>query len=258
MTDDANDIPDAITGPQRILLQIFRLFVLPEVNLRQSKGTLPDPYSPRNVQVLFFEGKLPVVRLDKEINFTVRATEPRKFRDDEPISLAEIAPHINATELDIPDADAEHFTAFQLNEEWLMFFDFRRNKLKASKLVELAEQFCTSSKDALARQHYGPAIDNLFSACELTAKARLISSAGLSSGTQTHGKIRSHINLGGKLGNVDREFVDVFNKLSRNRDAARYEPSKEDTSTLIDENMISKVRAEIADLKSQMKRFSDL
>jgi hypothetical protein len=254
---DTSSIPDGVTGPQRTLLQMFKLFVEPEVKLRVSRGAVSAPYEPQAVQVLFPEGKPPEVRLDKEVNFTVRATEPGKFKDDEPVSLSEIAPYVNASELEVADADAGHFTAVLLKDGWLMFFDFRRNKLKGSKLVELAEQYCTTADDALRQQYYGPAIDNLFSACELAAKARLITSAGMSSASKSHGKIRSEINLGSKLGNVDREFVDMFNQLARNREAARYEPGKHDLSTFIDAEMIAKARAEINDLKGRLKRFGD-
>src|SRR5215475_9103569 len=114
-----------------------------------------------------------------------------------------------------------------------------------------------SAEHALARQHFGPAIDNLFSACELAAKARLITSAAMSSEVRTHGTIHSGINQWGRLGNVDAEFVEMFNKLSRNRGAARYAPNKIDLSGLINADMISKARAEIAELKLRLKRFSD-
>jgi hypothetical protein len=47
------------------------------------------------------------------------------------------------------------------------------------------------------------------------------------SDAKKHGTIHSGINLWGKLGNVDREFVDMFNKLSRDREAARYTTDKD-------------------------------
>jgi|ERR1700722_10042408 hypothetical protein len=255
---DSPGIPDDVTGPQRTLLQMFKLFVEPELKRRLLSGALSASYEPKAVQVLFPEGKPPEVRLDKEVNFTVRAAAPRKFKDDEPISLSEIAPFVNATQLEVADANAGHFTAILLKDGgWLMFFDFRRNRLKGSKLVELAGQYCTAAADALQRQHYGPAIDNLFSACELAAKARLITSAGMNSTSKSHGQIRSGINLGSKLGNVDREFVDMFNQLSRDREAARYEPGKHELSTLIDNGMIAKARAEINELIDRLKQFGD-
>ncbi len=80
----------------------------------------------------------------------------------------------------------------------------------------------------------------------------------MNSDVKTHGKIHSDINQWGKLGNVDREFVEMFNKLSNNRDAARYTSDKHDLSGLISADMIANARAEIAELKARLKRFSDL
>jgi hypothetical protein len=101
MSESTPDIPDEIVGPERTLLQMFKLFVEPEVKRRHLNGSLSDPSLVKAAQVLFFEGRVPEVRLNKEITFSVRARAPRAFQDDEPISLAEIAPHIEATDLEI-------------------------------------------------------------------------------------------------------------------------------------------------------------
>jgi hypothetical protein len=249
MTD--NEIPDDVVGPERTLLQMFRLYVEPEVKRRQ----FPDPVV--RTQVLFFEGESPEVRLNDEVKISLMVRAPRVIEKGEAISLSEMEQHIEATELDIADADAGYFTAVLVNDHWLMYFDFRRNKLKATNLVDRAEQFCVSAEHALAHQHFGPAIDNLFSACELAAKARLITSAAMSSEVRTHGTIHSGINRWGRLGNVDAKFVEMFNKLSKNRESARYAAKKIDLSGLINEDMIANARAEIAQLKERLKRFGD-
>jgi hypothetical protein len=75
------------------------------------------------------------------------AKAPRAILAGEAISPSEIQ-HIEVSELDLPDADARHFTAIVFNKQRLIFFDFRQNKLKASDLVERAEQFCASAKHA--------------------------------------------------------------------------------------------------------------
>ena len=142
------------------------------------------------------------------------------------------------------------------NNQWHMFFDFRQNKLMASNLVKRAEEFCNIAEHALSQQHFGPAIDNLFSSCELAAKARLITAAVVSSDAKTHGTICSGINRWSKLGNVDREFVEMFNRLSRDRESARYAAGN-DLSGLISSDMIAKARAEVDELKDRLKRFSN-
>jgi uncharacterized protein (UPF0332 family) len=249
-TEKTPDIPPEIVGPERTLMQMFRLYVEPEVKRRQFQQAVVK------AQVLFFEDRSPEVRLNDEVKISLMVRAPRALEKGEVISLSEIQ-QIEASELDIADADAGHFTTVAVGDKWFMFFDFRRNKLTAAKLVERAEQFCGSSEHALSQQHFGPAIDNLFSACELAAKARLITSAMVKSDAKKHSTIRSGINLWGKLGNVDREFVDMFNKLSRDREAARYTAGEDDLSELIHPDMIAKARAEIDQLKARLKRFGD-
>jgi len=255
----ASDIPDDIVGPERTLLQMFKLFVEPEVKRRQLSGSLPDPFTVTKAQVLFFEGRSPEVRLNDEVRISLLAVAPRAIQKGEPISLSELQQMlIKSSELDITDADAGHFTAIAFNDRWFMTFDFRQNKLRASTLVEKAEQFCSSADHALSQKHFGPAIDNLFSACELAAKARLITSAMVKSNAKTHGPIHAGINIWAKLGNVDRDFVEMFNKLSKDRETARYAAGKDDDlSGLIGSDMIAKARAEISELKIRLKRFDD-
>jgi HEPN domain-containing protein len=249
------DIPDDVLRPERTLHQMFRLYVEPEIKRRQSSRSLPDQFSVVKAQVLFFEGKQPEVRLNDEVKISLVIKAARAIQAGEAISLSEIK-HIEASELDLLDADAGQFTAIAFNDQWLIFFDFRQNKLKASNLVERAEQFCASAEHALGQEHFGPAIDNLFSACELAAKARPIASAMVRSDAKSHGSIHSGINIWRKLGNVDREFVEMFNELSRNREVARYDASsKGNLPGLVNAEMVAKARAEIAELKKRFRRF---
>jgi uncharacterized protein (UPF0332 family) len=254
MNDDENkplpDIPADVVGPERTLLQMFKLYVEPEVKRRQFRQPIAQ------AQVLFFEGKSPEVRLNDEVKISLLVRAPRAIERGEAIAFSEIQQHIEAIELEAEDADAGHFTAVTVNGQWLMTFDFRPNKLSAAKLVNKAEEFCDTAGHALSQQRLGPAIDNLFSAYELAAKARLMTSAMIKSDAKKHGTIHSGINLWGKLGNVDGEFVKVFNKLSKRREDARYTTGK-DLSGLVDTDMISKARAEIAQLKTMLKRLGD-
>lgn len=65
-------------------------------------------------------------------------------------------------------------------------------------------------------------VDNLFSACELASKARLILHDGAVANVKSHQPIHSKINLWGHLGNVEQSFLSLFNSLSNLRTPARY------------------------------------
>ena len=77
---------------------------------------------------------------------------------------------------ELPDEllDSGHFTIVRAGEGWRVFFNFLSGRAKAKDMLELAGQFLEAALSAKDRGHAGPAVDNLFSACELTSKAELI------------------------------------------------------------------------------------
>jgi hypothetical protein len=253
-TPSVEVIPDDVVGPERTFRQMFNLFFTPEIERRQAAGLLPKPFELQKAQVLFVEGRPPEVRLNDEVTISLLVEVPRARQPGDAISHEEIK-NIGAFELELADSDAGHFTILSWKAEWLILFDFRRNKGNAANLVKRAEEFLTVSEHAFAQKLFGPYIDNLFSACELLAKARLITTAGAATSDKSHGSIKSGINQWGRLGNVDGAFVETFNKMSRARWAARY--SAEDVSMLSDAEHLATARAEATDLKKRLSRFRD-
>jgi hypothetical protein len=253
-TPSVDVIPDDVIGPERTFRQMFNLFFAPEIERRQSAGLLPRPFEVQKAQVLFVEGRPPEVRLNDEVTIRLIIEASGAQQPGDVIGDGEIE-NIEAFELELADSDAGHFTILPWKGEWRMLFDFRKNKGKAANLVKRAEEFLTVSEHAFAQNLFGPYIDNLFSACELLAKARLITAAAVAPSIKTHPAIQSRINQWGRLGNVDGAFVETFNKLSRARSAARY--SAEDVSMLSDAEHLATARAEGTDLKKRLSRFGD-
>jgi hypothetical protein len=247
-------IPDDVIGPERTLRQMFNLFFDPEIERRQAAGLLPKPFELQKAQVLFVEGQPPHVRLNDEVTISLIIKAPRALQPGDVVNDGEIE-NIEAFELELVHSDAGHFTVLASKGGWRMLFDFRRNQGKAANLVKRAEEFLTVSEHAYAQELFGPYIDNLFSACELLAKARLITAAAEAHSIKGHNAIRSRINQWGRLGNVDSAFVETFNQMSRARSAARY--SAEDVSMLSDGEYLATARAEAADLKKRLARFGD-
>jgi hypothetical protein len=247
-------IPDDVVGPERTFRQMFNLFFTPEIERRQAAGLLPDPFKLAKAQVLFVEGRPPEVRLNDEVTISLIVEASRTLQPGDVISHEEIG-NIGAFELELADSDAGHFTILSWKDERLMLCDFRRNRGKAANLVKRAQEFLMVSEHAFAQKLFGPYIDNLFSACELLAKARLITAAAAAPSIKTHPAIQSRINQWGRLGNVDGAFVQTFNKLARARSAARY--SAEDVSMLCDAEYLATAWAEATDLKKRLSRFGD-
>jgi len=80
-----------------------------------------------------------------------------------------------------------------------------------------------SQKVSAARGHTAPSVDNLFSACELVSKAHLILHRSPAGRAKSHGPVHSAINARRRLGNVNEEFVKLFNQMSNARSSARYD-----------------------------------
>jgi HEPN domain-containing protein len=247
-------IPDHIVGPERTLMHAFNLWITPEVKRRAAAGQITLPINLRFAQVLFQPGEAPKVRLNKEVRGSMQVKPAKPFKAGDPVYSSDIEA-IERFELEPSEADSGHFTVFRQNNQWVMVFDFQTNKGKATDLVRLAQDFLDTAKFAASNGKSGPFIDNLFSCCELLAKARLITSAAEKQ-LRSHGAIHSQINMWGKLGNVDGKFVELFNELSNARSKARYNAGNEIAVTMGSDAMDC-AGAEIELLKARLARFSD-
>jgi hypothetical protein len=125
---------------------------------------------------------------------------------------------------ELPDEllDNGHFTIVRAGEGWRVFFNFLSGRAKAKDMLELAGQFLEAAISAKNKGHAGPAVDNLFSACELTSKAELILHRNPAASSKSHRPVASEINRWKRLGNIDAAFVDLFNRLHQQRPNARY------------------------------------
>ena len=67
-----------------------------------------------------------------------------------------------------------------------------------------------------------PTIDTLYSACENIAKARLILDHQKADEFRSHKATANQINLLARMGNISVAFKDVFNRLAKERNPAKY------------------------------------
>lgn len=220
METTIEDLPFA----DRTVRQLFDLYIRPEVAKRQLEGTLPKPYNLISAQIIFRSAGN-TLRLNGEVKGEMKValkSGEGKVPGQE-IYMHDIAT-IEAIDLEEDELDYGHATLVRLNDQWLMVFDFRQFRGTSLQLVDKANDFLKTAGYAFEQQWWGPFADNLFSACELLGKARLLGNM-LSPDARTHGTIHSALNRWGKLGNVTGEFVSLFNRLSEERARARYSAS---------------------------------
>jgi len=223
MTPSTN-VPDGptteVVGFERTLQQAFELWFNPELERRRVAGLLGPDFKLMKAQVLFSDNGPALVRINDEVrgDFLVRVA--RAVKKGDPVFEQDIA-SFEGVALSESDRDFGHFTIIRYGNGWQVLFDFRRNKQHALDLISRAEEFIAVSEFCLSKDLKAAHVDNLFSAYELLAKAHLVTSI-LPKDTKSHGRIHAVLNLSRRLGNIEHNFVDEFNKLTAARVKARY------------------------------------
>lgn len=212
---------EKLEGWERTVGQMMHVYVEPAIRQRQAQGLIPTPLVLYAAQVLMpEEGEIQIL-LNDEIKGEGLLRAPRDIEKGEAV-LASDFEHLARYELPDELLNSGHFTIFQTGENWRVFFNFLSGRAKARDMLELAAQFLDASREAANKGHNGPAVENMFSACELASKAELILRRSPAAKARKHGAIQSEINLWARSGNIDAAFVAHFNAISRQRPLARY------------------------------------
>ncbi len=223
MTKESEFIP-VLEGPDRTLQQVFELWVMPEVQRRQSAGELPPTFQLWSAQVVF-EVDAPVkVRLNKEVRTMMKVRATRAVAKGEAVDMSDFS-EIVSIELTENDPNAGHITIIAHQGTWYLTWDTRYNAQRIATAIATATEFVESAEDNLkaAPPRFRPFTENLFSAVELLAKAVLLQLPDkkfLSS--KTHGIIKSSFNQWSNLGNIEPDFATLLNELKSMRAGARY------------------------------------
>jgi hypothetical protein len=245
----ANGFPPPIDGDEfakAAVQNMLDLFITPEVTRRQEAGLLPKPLELERAQIIFrADGSKPIVRINKEVQLQMLARATRAVTVGEPVYSNDLSEIVGAKLID-EEEDCGHFTFVNMGGRLFLSFDFHYNRSASRSLVVLAKQFAEAAELCMERQLSEPCVDNLFNACELAARARIVLQG---QENKSHGATHSRVNMDGKLGNVDAQFVRLYNKVSQGRTAARYGNSKFDVKVSADDFRV--LRAEISLLEDR-------
>ena len=209
-----------------IVEQAFEFWFNPEIERRQAAGTLPDGFAVWAGQWLQDAEGAQIVRLNDEVRGEATVISQRPVEKGETVLRSDLA-ELQRFELDASELDYGHVTMFQTEPgRWFVSFNFLRGRAQARDIVDRAEEFTAAAAFSISRGHAAPALDNLFSAYELLAKAYLLMHMSPATKSRKHGSIHSAINAELKFGNVPTRFVQLLNYLSNGRDSARYTTGK--------------------------------
>ncbi len=211
---------------QRAFEQFMDIWVLPEIDRRQAAGSLPKPIDLQKFQIIWHPDQRP---REIRINDEVRARLKVKLRDGvqktegEDVHLCDIE-GIETVELpSTEDADCGHATFVKLGDRWVGCLDAVYNKGLATIYLAKGKEFLAAAKYSLDTNATSAFIDNLFSAVELFAKAKLLLLADFQLREKSnHKAVAARFNYHSHLGNVPAEQRDAFNKLCQSRYPARY------------------------------------
>lgn len=124
------------------------------------------------------------------------------------------------------DVGVPHVTAFQHRDGWSVAFEFGRGgHPNRSEFLPLGLDYLETAREALREGRFGPFLDNAFSACELLAKAELLSNrptVELVLNSHSHAAVARPFNAWAKLGNTDARFAKLLGQLAELRPSARY------------------------------------
>ena len=227
-------IPVDIVGPMRSILHMFQIAFSPEIRQRLNSGKLEQGFTLSVVQLIQPLNDKPIIRLNEEARGIGIFQVARPVQEGEPIYFSNLR-KLESFDLEVDELNAGHFTLLWNDNGWFCSFDFRSGRAMSANLLDSAREFLETAQYARDQGNARACVDNLFSACELACKARLILQDGPIANVKSHQPIHSKINLWGHLGNVDELFLKLFNLLSNRRSTARYNvgnqialPSKSD------------------------------
>jgi uncharacterized protein (UPF0332 family) len=207
--------------PDIFVQQFLDWWINPEIKRRYETAHISDNFILYAAQVIMNLNAPTEVRLNEEVKATVTGNLPKKSQKGEQIFINELDT-IEQIELTNKDPNAGHLTMLNHRGSWLVRFDFRYNAARCLNHLEAAREFLNSAALAVERTQLRVVIDNLFSACELMAKALLLMHDKRLMTSKNHRAVRNRYNQWGNLGNTDARYTKLLNELFSLRDSARY------------------------------------
>ena len=241
------ETPFTKEGFDRLLRQADEFWWAPEIERRKRLGTFDDNFSISMAQALFLPDRSVVVRFNDEVRGIAHVRVSRPIEKDSHIYQSDLD-GMESFDLLEEDLDCGHFTMIKVKRRWFLTFNFLRSRSLCASLLDSAKEFLEVVRFSIQHGKSRPAVDNLYSACELVSKAQLILSSMLDRNSKSHRAIRGRINKWRHLGNINENFVELFNELCELRPSYRYEGASTN-HTLLSHKEIALVEAEISRLE---------
>ncbi len=248
------ETPFSKEGFDRLLRQAEECWWEPEIKRRKAMGTLDEDLVIAMAQALFPPEGSVIVRFNDEVRGIGNVRVSRPIEEHGHAYQSDLD-GLESFDLLEDELDCGHFTMIKAESGWFLTFNFLRSRSLCASLLDSAKEFLDVVRFSIQHGKSRPAVDNLYSACELVSKAQLILSAMLDRNSKSHRAIRSKINKWRHHGNINKRFVDLFNKLGELRPSYRYDGASTD-HTLLSKKDIHLVETEIRRVEQMCLQLS--
>jgi hypothetical protein len=245
MTDNeaGRTAPDAEMA-SAMIDQIFDLWILPEISIR-GLGLTREQVN--KALVVMAPGLAPKVEINEEAQLSVRMPAPG------PVSRGQTVPiDVEKVQFLRPvrvDPDASWIAFARLNETDIVAFDFRRNRARALALLERAEAYLRTARNALAAKDEYPAVENGWAAAELGTMAQMHL---MEDSLEEDHKARTRwLDAWTKLQNAPRTHYKVLARFMQLRPWSRYG----DTTFAPRPGEVRRLLNDVEDLLAEARRF---
>ena len=252
--DESEQLPSDLLPKQTTLLNMFQICFGPEIRKRKASGKIGVDFHLYMAQLLQPPDGTPIIRLNDEVRGQAQLRLARPVEAGEPVLTSDLSA-IQRFDLPNDELNCGHFTCIW-SGGWLLVFDFRNWRQRASSTLDRATEFYATAMQALKSEHYSAATENFFTTCELISKVHLMTSYHKVGQSKTHSSVHSAINKWHKLGNVQADFIRLFNRLSSERPGARYDVDA--TFLPLSEHDLEVVDSELARLREGLALPDDV
>lgn len=211
---------DASVDARKQLLEHALSFVRPVLYARVGNQTWAPGGELLSFTVVLPDGA-PIVRVNDEVEFWSVPIAARSFEPEEEIWPSDLITRpVAPSEGDLP-----YIAGVLTDSGWRVTFSLDRPHPQRLEYLDLAGEFVTAAESALNHGLIRPFVSNAFYAVEHLARAELLSyslTADEVIGARKHTQIASVYHLWARLGNTDRAFAGLLDRLGSARRSATY------------------------------------
>jgi hypothetical protein len=210
---------------QTLFEDVVERFVRPHLLKRISSGELASDTLVYKFQVLLHENSHEV-RLNDSVrgSLVVEKAPGRSFAAGDVVTVDDII-GIDSFDPHPDDVGVPHLTGLMHRDGWSLIFALGHGHATRLDFFERGLEFLETAKEAASAGRIGAFVDTALSSCELLAKAELLSSGPtveLVLDKPSHRAVTRPYHAWAALGNTERRFAQLLERLHELRGAGRY------------------------------------